>query len=321
MDCKDTTFRFVFLKDPHFDLFGPASRKDNYLETLLQEMDQIAEICKKIDAKALIIAGDVFLRTDPYRIPYKLVTGMMDYFRRFPVPVCGIIGNHDAQTGLEHYEKYPISVLIKSGVYQFLDENPMIIEENGFKVKIGGVSYQKDPLSKLNAYKKGDEDYLIMVAHMFLAERPGDFFGERVYGIKEFDEAEFDILGVGHEHVNKGIYTRNGKTFINSGQVSRVSASEEDRNLEPKVVVFTVSSSPEKGCKFKEIPLSYKPADVIFGPEVEKEWKEDIVDWDNFVDKMEDILERNTIVDLSSLINETDYSNEAKEKARAYVME
>ena len=315
----DTVFRFVFVKDPHFDLTGPASRKDNYFETILSEFDQIASICKKIDAKCLLIGGDVFLRTDPYRIPYKLVTGMMDYFTHFPVPVCGIIGNHDAQTGLEHYEKYPISVLIKSGVYRFLDENPLIIYEEGFKVKIGGVSYQKDAFDKVNSYKKGDENYLILLAHFFISEYSSDFFGEKVYGVKEFEQAEFDLLAVGHEHVNKGIYTHGTKHFINSGQISRVSASEEDRKLIPKIVVFTVSK--EKGFKFKEIALDAKSSEELFGKEIEKEWKEDVVNWDDFVDRLEDILVSTSLVDLSSLINQTEYSNAVKERAKKYVME
>lgn len=313
-----TNINFVYLKDPHFDLFGPASRKDNYFETLISEMDQIGKICVEEEAEALIIAGDIFLRTDPYRIPYRLVTQMMEYFKNFPVPICGIIGNHDAQTGLEHYEKYPISVLIKSGAYQYLDERPLIIQKNFFKVKIGGVSYQKDAYDKLMAYPKGDEDYLMLVAHMFLGHAPGDFFGERVYGMNEFKDASFDVLGVGHEHVNRGVFNQHGKYFIDSGQVSRVSASEGDRKLVPQVVV--VKFSDTEAPSFKEVELDYLPADVIFGEELEKDWQEDHVNWDDFVERMETLLTKNPLVDLVDVINSTDYSNEVKERARKYVM-
>ena len=309
--------RFVFIKDPHFDLIGSPNRKDNYLQALFFKFDQIAAICRKLDAKALLIGGDVFLKTEPSRIPYKLVTEMLQYFNNFPVPIAGIIGNHDARMGLEHYEKYPISVLIKSGAYRYLDENPLVVKTDTFSVKVGGVSYQKDAYDKILSYEKTTEDFLVLLGHFFIAENAGNFYNERIFGVQEFASASFDVLAVGHEHVNKGIYTYDSKYFVNSGQISRVSSSKEDRELVPTIVVFSISK--ETGIKFKEIKLSYASAKDIFGEEREYVWQEDVVNWDDFVDKLDSLLDTNSLIDLNMLINQTDFSDAVKERAKHYV--
>lgn len=315
---KDT-IRFVFMKDPHWDLRGPASRKDNYLEAVLSKFDQVALLCEKIKAEALLLGGDIFLKTDPYRIPYKLVTRMMDYFDSFPVPIMGIIGNHDCAQGLEHYKQYPVSVLIQSGKYRFLDEEPFIVEKFGIKVKVGGVSYHKHAFDRVMNYPKGDEDILVLLAHFFIGRNSGDFFGERIHGIKEFKDANFDILAVGHEHVNNGVYEHAGKHFIDSGQVTRVSASKENRDLVPTVVVFTISKTGE--FKYKEVPLVHKSADEVFGAVEEATWKEDVVDWEDFPERLEKFMNYGNLVDLPTLIKQTDFDQEIKEMAVSYVLE
>jgi DNA repair exonuclease SbcCD nuclease subunit len=310
---------FVYMKDPHFDLSGPSSRKGegSYLEEIYNLWDQTAEICKKVGAEALLVGGDVFLKVRPYQIPYTLITSMMRYFSKFPVPICGIIGNHDAQMGLSHYETYPIAVLIKSGLYRYLDENPLIVEKGDLKVKVGGVSYQKGAFEKVRDYKKGVEDYLILIAHFFMDKTAGMFFNEEIYGYNQFPDSDFDVLAVGHEHVNKGIHERDGKTFINSGQVTRVAADESNRNLKPSIVVFSVS---KEGIKAKEVELKHKPADEIFGEVRDVKWREDKVDWEDFVADMSNIFSTHAAVDLTSMIQDSSYPNDVKERAISYVV-
>lgn len=309
--------RFAFIKDPHFDTTGPASRKDNYLEDLTNLMDQVGVICQQMEVSHLLIPGDVFLREEPVRVSHTLVSYMVDYFKSFPVPIAGIIGNHDARKGLEHYESYPISVLIKAGVYQFLDRDPLIIEKDGFKVKVGGVSYQRDTKQKLMEYKKQDEDYLVLLAHCFLDTKDKDFFGEPVYGYDSFDGAEFDVLAVGHEHVNNGIHTVKNKHFINTGQISRVSNSKGDRELVPTMVVFSLSK--EKGFKSTEIPLTYKSAEEIFHDEEDLDWKEYVPDMQDFGQQLEQALVVDADISIEDIIKESDFDDKVKSMVLSYM--
>lgn len=308
--------RFIFIKDPHFDSTGPASYRGNYYEDLIAMFDQIRDIAVKLKVKALLIPGDVFLRMEPNQIKHTLVSNMAGYFKDYPVPILGIIGNHDCRKGLEHYMTYPIGVLIEAGVYQYLDKYPAIFEEDGYKVKIGGVSYSKDHFNMVLNYPRGDEDCLILLAHFFLDEKPGKFFSERVYGHNEFVNASFDILAVGHEHVNKGVFTHSGKHFIDSGAISRVSASESDRKMVPQIILFSVSKN---GFKYKEVPLKYKKAEEIFGDIVEPDFIEEVPDYTEFVNKLENVMIGNGSDVIVQNLEEMDYPDIVKSTALDYI--
>lgn len=331
LDSEDA-IHFVFVKDPHFDLHGPPSRKDNYLEALFHKFDQIGELCKNLKVSSLLIGGDVFLKTKPTRIPHILISNMVHYFKHFPVPLAGIIGNHDAHTGLSNYKDYPINTLIKSGVYRYLDENPLLVERGGLKVKVGGVSYQKLAHQKILSYPKDGADYLILLAHMFIGPQSGMFFRERRFGFPEFEEASFDILAVGHEHVNTGVheyeYIKRSsnessllsqfKYFIDSGQISRTRGDESNRKLEPTVVVITISKS--KGLAFKEVKLDFKPASEIFHEELESDWIEEDEEVDGFEDEVSRLEAPTSYKDLELMIESSNYPDDEKELTLQYVM-
>lgn len=308
--------RFIFIKDPHFDLTGPPSYRGDYYADLIAMFDQIKEIAAKIKAKALLIPGDIFLKMEPNQIRHTLVSNMSGYFKDYPIPILGIIGNHDARKGLEHYHTYPIGVLIKAGVYQYLDEMPAIFEEGGVKVKIGGVSYCKDHYYKVVDYKKGDEDYLVLLAHFFISKKPGKFFSEKVYGFDEFKDAQFDVLAVGHEHTNTGIFEHNGKHFIDAGAITRVSASESDRRMVPQIVAFSIT---KEGFKSKTIPLKYRPAEEVFGDIVEPDFIEEVPDWSEFEDKLDGIMSNPNVDRITENIELLDYPDEVKTKAIDYI--
>lgn len=309
--------RFVFIKDPHFCTSGPDSYKSNYLEDMIDHFNQIGAICKQVNAKALLIGGDVFLQPEPKRITHTLVAGIATYFKNFPVPIAGIIGNHDARLGIDHYHKYPINVLIGAGVYQHVEEQPLIFTEGDFKVKIGGVSYRKDSYNHVMSYQKQDEDFLVLLAHMFIGEYPGSFFQERVYGFDEFSQAQFDALAVGHEHVNRGVFPHKDKWFIDAGQITRTSASQSDRDLVPSVVVFSVTK--DGGLKSKIVQLKHKTADEIFGVEKDFDYQEDTVNWDGFMEKLGDIFKTYDTADFSAMVQSTNYPDEIKTEALKYL--
>ena len=276
--------RFVFVKDPHFDFEGTPARRDNYLEAVLSKFDQVAKICHSISADALLIPGDVFLKFSPTTIKHELVGVVSECFRNIPCPVAGIVGNHDSQRGIQHLSNYPINTLIKSGVYQHVEDDPLFIEKSGIKVKVGGASYHKEAYSKIMQYPKGEEDFLVLLAHFFLGTNKGDFFGERVYGMNEFTTAEFDVLAVGHEHINHGVFSKYGKHFINSGQMVRVTAAQSDKDLVPQVVVFSLSKT--NGFKSTIVPIDCAPAEQIFAVPEKYGWQEKVADFSDLREKL-----------------------------------
>ena len=309
--------RFLFVKDPHFDSSGPATYRGDYYADLIEMFDQIKDYALKYKVEALLIPGDVFLREEPDKIAHTLVSKMVAYFRDFPVPIGGIIGNHDSRKGLDHYMRYPIGVLIEAGVYRYLDVNPFVFKGSGYSVKVGGVSYCKDHYYRVLDYKRGDEDFLVLLAHFFLDQNPGNFFKERVYGHGEFKDASFDVLAVGHEHVNKGIYESHGKYFIDTGMVTRVSSSESNRNLEPQIVLFSVE--PEKGFKAKVLPIKCKPADKVFGDVIEGVYVESSADWSDFDERLNDVLVGSQTLDIIKEVQDLDFPGNIKSKAIAYL--
>jgi hypothetical protein len=165
-------------------------------------------------------------------------------------------------------------------------------------------------------YKKGDEDWLILLAHFFLDPKPGKFFSERVYGHGEFDTAEFDILAVGHEHVNKGVFNHNGKYFIDSGAITRVSASDSDRNMVPQAILFSVS---KEGFKSTAIPIKHRPASEVFGDIVEPDFIEEVPDWDEFDSKLENLMGNVSYNKIEDNLKLLDYPDKVKTTALDYI--
>lgn len=314
--------KFIFVKDPHFDITGNSSRRDDYLNSLYRKFDFLAAKAREWNIDALLIPGDIFLREEPKTVAHSLVSSMCSYFRTFPVPIHGILGNHDVRRGVQHFENYPISTLVNAGHYHRVDENPLVIVRDGVKVKVGGVSFQHNAYDLVMDYPRGDEDVLIMLAHFFISEYEGKFFKEDIHAYSSFSEASFDLLAVGHEHVNRGVFQESGKIFVDTGQMVRVTASDGNRTLTPTAVLIEIDET--KDIKVTPFTVPHLSAEEVFGNEVSYDWAEEVDDWEEFADTVNSgaVFEFHKVRDMESLImSRTDYSDDIRRKALDYVME
>ena len=137
-----TEFIIITANDIHISDNGPRSRIDNFKETVLNKIDQMGMVCRKLNADAAIIAGDLYNLKNPVKNSHNLNRELIKTFKKFPCPIYMIEGNHDlSENRLESIETQPLGVLFADNtLIQLRDET---IEKNGVKISLIGVPYKR----------------------------------------------------------------------------------------------------------------------------------------------------------------------------------
>ncbi|PQQ67601.1 metallophosphoesterase family protein [Acetivibrio saccincola] len=236
--------KFLFFTDSHIRGTTPKNRKDNFYETLKAKFLEIIDISKKLDVDYILHGGDWFDRPD---ISPSIVREFAIIIKKFEKPVYTVAGNHDiyghnpdtiGRTMLGLLEGTGMVTLLRHG-----DE--VLLKKNGITVCITGSSYNYDIDSEEN-YKKyyivkkpPHADYAINIIHGMLLSKP--FFEGIPYTLlDDIKDTEADITLAGHYHSGFGIRKQNGKFFINTGSIVRVSNSLAEIERRPGVVFIEI---------------------------------------------------------------------------------
>lgn len=236
--------RFVWRTDVHLSDRNPASRKDDWAETVFAKLVQVRSVAKKVQADAVLDGGDFFHTKSPSRNTHQLVRRVADHHASYPCPVYCTPGNHDSVYGDYGFlGQQPLGVLYSTGVFRRLyDEHEVVFEKDGIKVRVVGIPYHgtKYDLDRFSCIQKGDEDYLVCVAHVLASEKGGTMF-EQEDVLKYGDLAEMapDLFCLGHWHKDQGVQVVKGKRFVNIGSMTRGSLSQDDVERRPSVALFT----------------------------------------------------------------------------------
>lgn len=263
-------FKIITFTDVHLADKNPASRKDNYLESLLNKLEQIKDICEQRKVDIAVCAGDLFHLKTPLKNSHFLVSTVISLFKKFPCPVLSIYGNHDIrQDNISTLTKQPFYTLVKSGAISFLEEEFYADRA----IRVIGMDYASNPeYVDFNRENKG-EKIQICVAHVNASSKFSDLFGERVYTYQELAKTTPDIFVFGHYHPDQGIEVHNNKHFINVGSLSRGSLKKDELSRIPNVGYIEIDDSFNINCQ--KIPLNVLSSDVIFDlVQKEKEDKE-----------------------------------------------
>lgn len=258
--------RLLWRTDVHLAEQTPASRLDDWAETVLGKLKQVGEIARKVGADAVIDGGDFFDRKSPSLTPHKLMVRIAEIHSAYPCPVYANIGNHDCVYGdREFLYQQPLGVLFSTGVFKRLyDAHEAIFESEHIKVRVVGVPYHgtKYDLSRLDIKKK-DEDYLFVVAHLLASHKGGTMFeSEDIVSYSDLLGLEADIFAFGHWHKNQGISEiEPGKWVVNVGSLTRGSLSQDNVDRKPVCVSLDFSRS---GIRIEEHPIEIQPAAEVF---------------------------------------------------------
>jgi len=281
--------KFITVVDPHMDTVAPRRRKDDLFETQKRKWYEIKQLCIKHEVTGLICTGDWFHKKESHRVHYRLVNWMIDFFKEFPVPVWGAIGNHDIQATPANWYKQPIGTLVQAEVIIPLwcdatDDNPtgfmsyMLDDDiEGLMVQISSTIYSYD------IDKEGHRDKWYRVPK---TDHPADFRIHVPHGslVPEGHHAPYDhttpadlakvipkeelpdLYVAGHEHDDLGTYDGPGFKVVNYGNLTRGSIQEYNLLRDVKVGLVTVSKVDGRvTCKLRSIKLqSAKPASEVF---------------------------------------------------------
>lgn len=292
-------FIFITASDIHISDTAPRSRIDDFKNTVLGKLSQMATACTKLKADGALIAGDLFNIKTPARNSHALNQDLIQVFKKFPCPIYMIEGNHDLTANrIDSLSQQPLGVLFSDGTLIQLREE--IIEKNKDKVSLAGIPYTEfDDLSSIKIPDRKDCKCQICLMHLYSAPNPGMLFSERIYGYKELAKLGPDVFVLGHYHLDQGIEEIQGKYFINIGAMTRGTISDEDVSRQPQIGYIKISIDSEVKIDAGSIKLKVKPSEEIF----------------DLKKREEEIQERKEIeVFVAELIKESIENSDEKEK-------
>lgn len=262
--------KLVWRTDVHLSDTPPASRKDDWAETVLGKLRQVGRVATAVKASAVLDGGDFFHVKSPGRNTHDLVRRVAEVHSKYPCPVYGNVGNHDCVYGDYAYlDQQPLGVLFATGVFKrCYDEHEVTFEEGGVKVRVVGIPYHGTAydMERFRRIKKGDEDFLICMAHVLASPSGGSMFeGEDIVKYADFEYMEPDVWLLGHWHKDQGVVDVGGKTIVNVGSLTRGALSQDEVERKPACVVLSFGKGAPP--QVQVVRLKVSPAVDVFDVE------------------------------------------------------
>lgn len=253
--------------DVHLSDQTPKSRTDVWADTVIEKLAYVGRLAGEIGADAVLDGGDFFDIKSPSRNSHSLVRRAIQTHADYPCEVYANVGNHDCVYGDYNYlHQQPLGVLYECKVFNRLyNEHEAIFVKDGVKVRVVGIPYQGTTydMGWFSNIQRGDEDYLIVVAHLLASKTVTTMFeSEDVVKYEYLDAFPVDAYFFGHWHKDQGIHkTRGGKYIVNIGSLTRGSLSEDDLERVPSVAILRCD---REGLTIEQVPVEHAPATTVF---------------------------------------------------------
>ena len=247
----------LVIGDPHIEGRTPGFRKDDFPQTILAKVSWCIEHAQKHKLLPVFL-GDVFdkPRDNPTWMIGELIEMLMPY------PAIGIYGNHDCadpQLG----ENDSLSILIKAGCYRLVSEEDYwtgVIE--GRRVVVAGSSYRQRIPQHFDTDKvPKDSMFEEAPTVVWLTHHDIDIGNYKNGKFGPFEMMNVDLLINGHIHRPADPVRKGQTTWMNPGNISRRTRSENSRKHVPSVLEVTF---PDSGYETRTIELPHKPFEEVF---------------------------------------------------------
>jgi len=315
--------RLVWRTDVHLSDRAPASRKDDWTESVLGKLRQTILVANKLKAQAILDGGDFFHIKSPVQNSHSLIRKVADLHKGCHCPVYANVGNHDCVYGDYSYiDQQPLGVLFSTGVFErCYDEHEAVFEQDGVKVRVVGVPYHgtKYEMERFDRITKGDEDYLVVIAHVLASNTGGHMFeNEDIIAYDDLMDHPADVFCFGHWHKNQGVErSKDGsKTFVNIGSLTRGALTQDSMHRNPCIAVLEFT--PE-GVGVKVVNLKVEPAEDVFDAEKRAQVQERTNTIDKFVKSIQENLNNSNRATLEDTVRSMDLSDEVRETALSYM--
>jgi DNA repair protein SbcD/Mre11 len=265
--------RLLWRTDIHFSEFTPRFRKDSWMETLVNKIEWVGELARKLNVDAVIDGGDFFDIKSPSRNSHRLVQEAIKAHKNYPCPVYCNVGNHDCKYGdYAFLPEQPLGVLYEANVFRPLyDNHEALFTTPTETVRVVGVPYHGVRYDHERfRIAKGTETHLVVAAHVLASRNGGTMFdAEDVISYPEFVELcpEAAFACFGHWHMDQGIEEHGGVTFVNVGSLSRGSLSQDNLERNPAVVLMEFDG---ESARYTRYNLPVRPATEVFAIEAKE---------------------------------------------------
>jgi DNA repair protein SbcD/Mre11 len=268
----------VLLSDSHLTVLQPIGRLDNYPETLTNKFLYVCNWAFDMFGKRAIIlqAGDFSDVCRSWNLLSHLITVLAPLAEMFDSPpIYTIFGQHDTYMYSEKTrDKTVLGILDLSSYVRILSANPVYFLFNDRHVAVYGASIgEKVPKVK------DKKDLNILVIHRMIGMTAA------YKGQNDFDYApsflakhkDYDVILTGDLH-RKFLYTKDGRTILNSGPLGRSNVSDEIYSHKPGFFVYYPNTN-----EFSYEIIPHKKAEEVLSREHIDRKKEVKTKVDNFI--------------------------------------
>jgi hypothetical protein len=243
--------KVLFIGDPHIDDQTPASRSDNYGDTVLLKLKWCFEYALNSKINEVWLSGDTFERninSIPYRMRVKAL------FREYKdsLNIRSAIGNHSGDTIYSKYETYKERQLGEFFADNLIHPLTVIRTLNDYGDILALNAYQYTPQTLPDLL-----DVTGIVAHAFL-DTPDPKLSFKVKDLKaKYPKLEFIMAG--HDHQMFPHMKVWGVDLIRPGSLMRTSNDVTSYRI-PHVAVYDTDT---KVTDYVPIPMALPPEQVF----------------------------------------------------------
>ncbi|SHH51606.1 metallophosphoesterase family protein [Tepidibacter thalassicus] len=295
----DNVIRTLFFTDVHVSGRNPRARKDNFLNTVLDKLNQVVDLSIQKNCDFVLFGGDLF---DSPNVSNAVAGKIAEIFKKFN-RIIGIAGNHDLfGNNIDNIKSTQLGLFEKAGLIELLFRGKKtIICKNDLKVQITatpshfGIDEEDIEQDYVVSEVDKDVDKSIHIIHGMLMEKEINPH-MKVVTIDRICHTKADLTLSGHYHRGFSPVNVDGKYFANPGSLSRVSADINEINRKVGVLYIEISKN---NIKLEFIPLRQKKGeDVLDRSHIEKNLFREI--------KVEEFMRE---IKVASTIQSTDIKN------------
>jgi DNA repair exonuclease SbcCD nuclease subunit len=318
--------RLLWRTDVHYSDQTPSSRTDDWTETVAGKLAEVGEVARAYDVAAVLDGGDFFNDKTPIRTSHRLVSRIAQIHAGYPCPVYGSVGNHDIRLAqMANLGESPLESLFAAGVFRRLyDEHELVLERGGVKVRVVGVPYHgpRYDLERFRRIRRGDEDWLVCVAHVLASPQGGEMFKNE--DILRYDDLpdlapDVSVWAFGHWHKNQGIQEiAGGRWVVNVGSLTRGALTQDNIDREPGVVTMCFGPRGTR-LSLDFVKIRVRPAGEVF--DMQKRVREEAraMTVDAFVESIRRELQGPTGRPFREIIESADVPTKVRERALDYI--
>lgn len=262
---KKVVFKATVLTDTHHTGVNPKSRKDNFFETTLLKVKEVAEISDKENVDIVIHCGD--LTNTPYLT--NNITGRIgETYKLFKQPVYIVAGNHDLGEGndIKNLPNTTLGVLIKHNILHSLKyKEKIMFEKDGLSIQLTGAPscFGIDKNKDYYIVEEKEADVAIHVVHGMLLKESSNPHMSYVPINSIMEQTKADVTLSGHWHLGFDPVEYNGKLFINPGALVRKYNFLEEINRKPRICILSIYDDKSIEYKFVELETAFNGQDVL----------------------------------------------------------